>query len=237
MSSSFRSSRFVDFNTGCVVHQPLQYMRQFHPPKSLDDKIEIFECRVEVWQLGVAVEILKQIESQAQSSIWCHSAFALLSIIVSYFEIIGKSLNPNSAKSGTSGADFNWGFCDVYPAYRPANGVYEDNLAALSGKKGGPKNPDIASVVGFRNRLRNGMYHIGFIKNGLTIHNCVATYPDDFVLVNNHGPLLYAVNPHNVTRTIVNHFPTFVVRLRDNDVSHDALRKKFVEFYDNFHSV
>jgi len=68
----------------------------------LPEKIELFECIVEVWQLGVAVAMLNRIEREPPPSIWCHSAFGLLSVMLSYFETIGKSLNPKSRASGTA---------------------------------------------------------------------------------------------------------------------------------------
>ena len=71
---------------------------------------------VDVWQLGAAVAILRQIEVPPPPSIWSHSAYGLLSIVFTYFEMLGKSLRA----SGKSGEDFNMGFCDVYPTFTPA---------------------------------------------------------------------------------------------------------------------
>jgi hypothetical protein len=65
--------------------------------------------------------------------------------------MIGKSLNPNSKKRNSAGEDFNYGFCDVYEEYRPTTNSYKDKDIS----------PD---VVGFRDRVRNGMYHLAYPK-------------------------------------------------------------------------
>ena len=86
----------------------LIYLRQ---PWSLQDKILVFHCRVDVWLLGRAVEILKEIEGHDHPSAWSHSVYGLLFVVVYYFEMIGKTLIPKSARSGTAQIDFNYGFC------------------------------------------------------------------------------------------------------------------------------
>ena len=114
MSQIYRSSRFIDFNEGRVILDPESFVDQVSRPWTLEQKIDFFECRVDVWQLGVAVEMLKQIEAHEPPSIWSHAAYGLLSVIASYFEMVGKVLNPRSGPSRTSSVDFNWGFCNVY---------------------------------------------------------------------------------------------------------------------------
>ena len=219
MNHKFRSSEYIDFNTGTVICPPMVLMRRLKPPWSLEDKIRVFQCRVDVWQLGVAVDMLKQIESApVQSSIWAHAAFGMLSVSFSYFEMIGKILNPESDKSTTSAQDFNWGFCDVYyPAY---------------GESGLNASPEVKE---FRNRVRNGIYHLALTKRGLRIHNNPALSTRDFdVKEHDNGSQtakLYYVNPHAIVRTLVNRFPTFIQRLQDPSA---GLRTKFLEYFDDF---
>jgi hypothetical protein len=95
-------------------------------PKSFAKKLRLFECRVDVWQLGVAAKMLRQIEAPENDprSIWCHAAYGLVAVAFSYFEMIGKTINPGSKKKDTANEDFNWGFCDVYPHLKPKNGKY-----------------------------------------------------------------------------------------------------------------
>jgi len=219
MTKEFRKSLFVDFNEGSVPIPPMAFMRMKKAPWTLPAKIDIFECLVEVWQLSPAVEILKQIASHDLPSAWSHSAYALIAVTFSYFERIGKTLNPNSAPSHTASIDFNYGFCDVYPQYAPTGGDYS--------------NRNLPLVPEYRDRIRNGIYHLALTKIGLVIHN-LRDVPDDFDTIGT-PPTIYRMNPHRVTRTIVDHFPTFVARLRDPDPAHDQMRAKFEEFFDDFH--
>jgi hypothetical protein len=98
----FRTSRFIDFNTGTVITAPMDLKKSMPATMTTDQKIDLFECRVEVWQLGVAAEMLKQIEAARNPSIWSHAAYGLVSVSFSYFEMIGKTLNSGSAPSKTS---------------------------------------------------------------------------------------------------------------------------------------
>lgn len=176
-----------------------------------------------MWHLGPAVQILKQIETQPYSSVWAHTAYALLGIIFTYFEMIGKSLNPDSKPQGSANRDFNHGFCDVYPAFDAANGDRSDKAL-----------PDVGE---FRNRVRNGLYHLGYTKGNLFIHNSPSHVADDF-FVDRQGPEpVYLVNPHQVTCTIVAHFPSFMGRLRESSGTFDDLRSRFRRFFVEYHGL
>jgi hypothetical protein len=224
MSGTFRASEFIDFNAGVVFATPDTLYTSMPQPWSIDDKIRLFECRVEVWQLGPAVAILKQIEANQPPSIWSHAAYGLVWILTSYFEMIGKSLNPNSRTSGTAGEDFAAGFRDVYPHY---------TLQMPDGRTLPDARLQHAWTV-----LRNGIYHLGYTKRGVVLHNSPDVQDDFEGLPIPQGGNVYTmalgVNPHSLTRTIVNHFPTFVARLKDT--AQTGLRKKFKEFVDDFHA-
>lgn len=230
----FRTSPHIDFDTDTVSTAPMTLIGKLPRPWSLDQKIDVYECMVDVWQLGASVAMLRQIESHQPPSAWSHSAYALLSVVFSYFEMIGKSLNPSAAASGTAGNDFNVGFCDVYPAFNPPNGNFSDKIVQPSGPAA--LNPDIQPVVRFRDRVRNGIYHLGYTKGAVILHN---QKPIDFEEKTVPDPsnstanvTLYMVNPHSLVRTIVNHFPGFIKRLRDT--SNTVMRTKFESFFDQF---
>ena len=225
MSETFRESRFIDFNQGIVKESPKDFRTRIPEPWHLKDKVEIFECRVEVWQLGVAVEVLKEIETHHPPSIWSHAAYGLISVAFSYFEMIGKSINPKSKTKGTANLDFNYGFCDVYEEYRPTTSNYDDK--------------NLPEVKEFRDRARNGMYHLAYTKRGLGIHNDDSIATKDFYIDDSGAagiPRVYWVNPHRMVRTMVNHFPTLIARLNNPDPNFDVMRKKFKEFFDEFHN-
>lgn len=220
MTATFRYSRFIDFTRGTVTTAPMNLAAQTATPWSVDDKIDIFECRVDVWQLGVGVAMLTNIESNQPPSIWSHSAYGMLAITFTYFEMLGKTLNPNSRSRGTAGVDFNHGFCDVYPAYRPNDGNYAD--------------ANVPVVVAFRDRVRNGMYHLAYTKNNILIHNDSRITDDDVFVSQCGADTIYYLNPHKMVRTIVDHFPSFTARLRDT--ANTNRRTKFETFFDEFHA-
>ena len=219
----FRASPYIDFDTGTVVTTPMELPRSPTSPRLLDEMLALFECRVDVWQFGPAVQILKQIETQPSPSVWAHSAYALMAIVFTYFEMIGKILNPNSQASHTASVDFNHGFCDVYPAFDLANGNRTD--LAL---------PDVRE---FRNRARNGLYHLGYTKGNLFIHNAPDHFKEDFFVDRSSPEPKYWVNPHQVTRTVVAHFPGFMERLRDPDEQFEGLRVRFRRYFEEFHGL
>jgi len=141
-----------------------------------------------------------------------------LGLVFTYYEMIGKTLNPNSRVSGTAGIDFNYGFCDVYPSFAPPSG------ADL-------KDSSIPDVAAFRDRVRNGIYHLGYTKGNLFLWN--EPSQADFVVDRSSPDPRYFVNPHGATRTIVDHFPGFMARVR----SSAPLRERFERFFKEFHGL
>ena len=89
----------------------------FHWPLSLDDKIEIFLDRTIGWQLGIADKIING-ERDDQGNIVSrgipHSGFAVLHIVLSYFEMIAK-YQDGFAQDGKSAQYFKKGVSSVFP--------------------------------------------------------------------------------------------------------------------------
>lgn len=217
-----RASRFIDFDTGVVTIPPMNLIAPSGPRANqpIEVMLDIFECRVDVWQFGAAVQILKLMEAPERTdSIWMHAGYSLLATMLSYFEMVGKILNP-VAKSKSSKNDFKIGFLDVYPRFS-LDGNVRPNMP----------NPIVDQ---FQDRLRNGLYHLGYTKSHLYIHNDPAQSMEDFDTKVHQGEIYYLVNPHGMTRTLVRHFPTLMERLRKPDCEH---RVGFKRFYVRSHQV
>lgn len=229
MPENFRPSQYVNFNDDTIIDTPDSLFGRMPQPLSVEDKISLFESRVDAWQLGPAVAILKQIEASTTPSVWSHSGYTLVWVLTSYFEMIGKVLNLNSRSSGTAGDDFKAGFRDVYPDYTVAG-------------SDGTLVPDVREQHVW-SAVRNGIYHLGYTKSGIVLRTKQSGEDDFAAMLVPIGKsptgtihrVVLAIDPHSLTRTIVNHFPTFIARLRDT--TQTALRAKFVEVIDNFHQT
>ena len=229
MSSRFPRGRFIDFETGDVAVSPMELLGQVKRPMVPSAKIDVFECRVEIWQLGVAARVVKEMESPERVAIWSHAAYGLISIMFPYFEMLGKTLNPETRKGGNNWKDFNCGFCDVYPKFIRPDGSFA---------------PEVDQ---FRDRIRNGMFHLGYTKNGLWIHHNTSLSIEDFDRTSldqlpeelgfSGNDVVYLMDPHRVVRTLVTHFPGFVARLRQASINRDDTWCRFERFFDELHTV
>lgn len=214
MSKRFRESEFVDFNTGTVKLAPLQlqFRMTLAGSSHLADLLRLFECRMEVWHLGVAVQILHDIEFGHPPSIWSHAAYALVAMLLTYFETIGRIINTDSSVPNTTAMDFECGFRDVYPIVTTSTGNGYD-----------PQE--------FYQRARNGLYALGSTKRGLWVHNEQSISPQDFDIIQKNpadpASEKYLINPHAAVRTMVDHFPTLIQRLHDPATQYDAMRAQF----------
>lgn len=107
---------------------------------TVEDKIEVFEARVNGWQLDIAQSL---VDNQVP-----HSDFAKLHIVINLFEAIGK-YRSGYTKKFDSKRFFKEGMCYVY----------KEN----QGK-------EIEEAFNFiYQRIRNGLYHIGLTMPGVRI--------------------------------------------------------------------
>ncbi|MAX38784.1 MAG: hypothetical protein CME33_19680 [Gimesia sp.] len=113
---------------------------------NLDQKILIFENRVLYWHLEIAELINNHmLDEDQEGTLWNHAGFALLSLVFTYFEMIGQY---RSGKPGSHPTKmFRKGITYVYP---------EKNFSKDQCGK-------------IYNRVRCGMYHNAFIKKGTLI--------------------------------------------------------------------
>src|SRR5688572_5584612 len=185
-------------------------------PLQYGDLVRLFCCRMEVWHLGVAVQMLQSIEYNQPPSIWSHAAYGLVALLFNYFETIGRIINPQPQSTRAADMDFDCGFRDVY-----------DDITTSTGEEYDP--------IEFYNRARNGLYYLGSTPRGLWVHNERSISTKDFDIINKNPAdptsIKYYINPHAATRTIVEHFPTFIQRLNDNDPDNEAMRARFKEVF------
>jgi hypothetical protein len=217
LSREFRESEFIDFRTGIVKVAPLQlqFKQSLGGTPAFADLVRLFQCRMEVWHLGVAVQIAQSIEFGHPPSVWSHAAYGLMTLLFAYFETVGRILNEKPNPAGMDAADFDCGFRDLYAKVTSSAGVEFDPTE-------------------FYQRARNGLIPLGSTQQGILVHNerTISTQDFDIIQKNPHdlASQKYYVNPHSVLRTVVNHFPTLIARLNNADARHNDLRARFRAF-------
>lgn len=220
MAIKFRASEFIDFNTGHVIIAPiqLQFRMKLAGAVAFADLLRLFECRVEVWHLGVLAQMVNNIEYGQPPSIWSHAAYGLLPLLFIYFETVGKMLAPAETRDEPPEIEFNRGFHDVY-----------NDVTTSSGERYDPQE--------FYRRGQNELFLLGSTPHGLWVHNNRSISTKDFDIVQstpiNPATRKYYVNPHTTARTVINHFPTLIARLNDPDAQYNPLRARFREIIGN----
>ncbi len=222
MIQKFRESAYVDFNTGVVKLAPiqLQFRMRMVCQTQFDDLVRLFECRVEVWHLGVAAQMVRAIEFSQPPEIWSHAAYGLLALLVPYFEMVGRLLDPAPITPGASPhstlpGHFDRGFRDVYPDPTTTSGATYDPLE-------------------FYDLARQGLYGRGSSQHGLWLHNEVRISAKDFDIIQKQPDDIstrkHYVNPHGVVRTVIAHFPSVIARLNNPAAQYDVMRARLRVF-------
>lgn len=106
---------------------------------TLENKIDVFADRIIGWQIGIAKEIIQH-EIK-------HSDFALLQIVFSYFEMIGKYLSGYVGDHGSS-FYFKKGVKATFSEIGPEEEIFLNTLYKS---------------------VRNGLYHIGLTKTNVIL--------------------------------------------------------------------
>lgn len=183
-------------------------------PQTLDDKIRVFEDRVLGWQLDVAEQTL----------MISHSGFATLSIVASYFELIGKCIEgPGRTKIVTNSKGKketrNWGsgdyakagIKDVYPELQKENPtLVEELLRVLYGD------------------LRCGLYHQGVTGAGVVVSGSGEGTME--LMESARGDLGVRIHPEFLVQDLKTHFQEYVARLRNT--ANTEARESFKAAFD-----
>ncbi len=179
---------------------PWKISRTFYdddfPDASLNDKITIFEDRVMGWQLEIAEQLADRVK---------HSGFAVLSILVSYFEMIAK-FRDGYCQDTRSSDYFKKGMRWVFPQEQ-----FTDAQLKLTYRE-----------------LRSGLYHASITGPRVILSR-------DFVrpicCTEISGRTMLEVNPHSLPRALQEHFASYIRDLRDPDQL--TLRQQFQQRFDH----
>ena len=194
----------------------------FPIPRSIDDKITIFEDRIFGWKLDIADQLINGRNhsdgSQERTPI-PHSGYAALDIVFSYFEMIAK-YEDGYLDFGKSKHYFRQGVYSVFPAMR--NYQVPAEVPGVQGI--------VVSLVDYVLDLmyigvRCGLYHRGSTSGRVVLS-------EGF-----RGPLIF--DPQNISlginhRLLVpklkEHFASYIKRLRDE--GNPELRNNFEARFD-----
>jgi len=161
---------------------------------TLEDKIEVFAARIEGWQIGIAKEIVQKKIN--------HSGFAILHIVFSYFEMLGKYLD------GYTGRESKKYFLRGVKATFPEIGNYADDLLDL-----------------LYSSVRNGLYHTGMTKINVALLSSI----QGSIGFNAERKLL-AINPDRLVEDLDIRFHQYLDELRNPQNA--KLRENFEKRFD-----
>lgn len=159
--------------------------KSFGGSPSYEEKIMIFEDRVLGWQLNIAEELRKQVESDKRSP-FQDAGFAILSILSSYFEMIAQFIEGRDS-AGQSKSYFGKGLERVFPGQ-----FHQSDMDMLY------------------SRIRCGMFHSGLVKKGVLISNGY-TKPIEYLTASD----LVKINPLKLSMTLKSDFEKFVEYLKN----------------------
>lgn len=172
---------------------------------SLDDKIKVFEDMVFGWQLEIADQIINE-KRDNQGKIIREpipdSGYAVLSIVLSYFEMISK-FQEGYCGENKSKEYFEKGVRSVFPELDRYN----------------PRGVNMALDVLWKG-VRCGLYHQSSTNKGIGLTASIK-YP----LVFNPRNFRLIINPHRLVPYLKKHFGDYISQLKN--VKNKELRENF----------
>jgi hypothetical protein len=177
---------------------PKHNSEDFHSGPTLDDKIEVFIARVEGWLIGPAMEMIAKGIT--------HRAFALLSIVTSYFEMIGR-------------------YADGYVGRGRSGYYFKHGLKLVFREMALPEGEDLLN--GLCDRVRNGLYHVGMTKPRVLLVDANSVSGS---IGYNATQDLIAVAPDTLVNDLKIHFTAVAQELRDK--KNTGLRSNFETRFD-----
>jgi hypothetical protein len=174
---------------------PIHTIDDFPEGFSIDDKIEIFIARVEGWQFGIAQSL---IENDVP-----HRGFALLHIVVSQFEMVGK-YRDGYVDEGKSKYYFREG----------AKYIFKKSL-----------NEDEEFYNQIYTNVRNGMYHVGMTSSRVLLFDDI---PGSVGYQQSTGAIV--VSPDKFVQDLHIRFQDYASELRNPE--NETLRRNFEARFD-----
>jgi hypothetical protein len=181
----------------------------FHTPLTFDDKIKIFKDRTFGWQLDIADQCIngKRVWGIPVREPIPHSGFAVLDIVLSYFEMISK-FNEGYCRTDKSKIHFKNGVHLVFPNLRSRpTRLVDDALNALYGG------------------ARCGLYH-----DSITDPRIVLTGQLTVPLYFEPRISKLIINPHLLVPALKSHLKNYCNQLLDN--RNIRLRQNFERRFD-----
>jgi hypothetical protein len=159
----------------------------------LEDKIDVFEDRVLGWQLNIAEQLIGKVN---------HSDYAKLSIVMSYFEMLGKHI------AGYTG-------------------IYESKKHFLIGMKYVYQNRNSDYDIVFKHvysKIRSGLYHVSLTSPTVFVLNHEGL-KETFGYESDGQNVRILISPNNLISDTKSSFSRYVGELRK--ASNKQLRQAF----------
>ncbi len=181
----------------------------FSRPLTIDEKITIFLDRTYGWQLDIADQCIngkKGVTGESVTPIQ-HSGFAVLHIVLSYFEMVAK-YQDGFMTNGKSEYYFKQGVYSVFPQLKTGSSRIVDSLL---------------DTLYFGARC--GLYH-----GGMTDQRVIITSETAFPMVFDLAELRLKINPHFLVPALKTHLEDYGKQLQDPHNS--GLRRNFEKRFD-----
>lgn len=150
----------------------------------IEDKIKLFEDQTIGWQLEIADDIINKNAENNR-----HAGFAILAILFSYFEMIGKYIK--GANTRESKKYFRIGLLDVFPEFAV--------------------NERIVDIL--YSEARCGMYHQAIVGKRIVLSR---KYNKAIVQDKNDTEIV-VIDPHSLTTLLIKHFNGYIGCLKKNN--------------------
>jgi hypothetical protein len=195
---------------GKMLISPHKNSNEFIPPLTINQKIILFEDRIIWWQLAIANRIINgkpDSNGMADEDMIPDSGFAVLSILLSYFELISKFIT-GYIGTGQSALFFKKGVHQVFPQINSFPSEVLDGLLSTLYKD-----------------VRCGLFH-----SGKTNSKIVLSGELDAALAYEAKSQMLIINPHKLAPALLHHLQAYISKLRDP--ANTELREYFERRFD-----